>query len=324
MSPLELQSAIADLVNHPDYPPLKPRIIAKRLGLPKEEVADVRRMVKRMVKLGLVSYASNDIVRPVSRSQKTEIRSQNEIERPLPSAAFPNAENTDEERTGDKPLSDLFTWPELTRKRKRSEHARPRVIGVFHRTQKGFGFVRPTPPTGEEGELKAKDDPKADDIFVPAKYTLDAAGGDVVAVEVKEIKRPRRGIPTLASARVGGSSKSLSGRRGGSSGASSVARFGLRANRRQALHAADFRRRSGAKNARPDDKVVIEMIRFPSPMHDGEGVIVEVLGAQGQPGVDTLSIIREFSLPEEFAQARQTMPGARPTASTNRSAIASI
>jgi ribonuclease R len=58
----------------------------------------------------------------------------------------------------------------------------------------------------------------------------------------------------------------------------------------------------GAKNARPDDKVVIEMIRFPSPVHDGEGVIVEVIGPQGRPGVDTLSIIREFSLPEEFAE----------------------
>ena len=58
----------------------------------------------------------------------------------------------------------------------------------------------------------------------------------------------------------------------------------------------------GAKNARPDDKVVMEMIRFPSPMHDGEGVIIEVLGPQGKPGVDTLSIIREFNLPEEFAE----------------------
>src|SRR5208283_1779978 len=57
----------------------------------------------------------------------------------------------------------------------------------------------------------------------------------------------------------------------------------------------------GAKNARVDDKVVIEMVRFPSPVHDGEGVIVEVLGPQGKPGVDTLSIIREFNLPDEFA-----------------------
>ena len=58
----------------------------------------------------------------------------------------------------------------------------------------------------------------------------------------------------------------------------------------------------GAKNAQPDDKVVFEMIRFPSHMQDGEGVITEVLGARGAPGVDTLSIIREYNLPEAFAE----------------------
>ncbi len=57
----------------------------------------------------------------------------------------------------------------------------------------------------------------------------------------------------------------------------------------------------GAKGVRPDDKVVIEMVRFPSHVHDGEGVVVEVLGARGQPGVDTMSIIYEFNLPGEFA-----------------------
>ena len=44
------------------------------------------------------------------------------------------------------------------------------------------------------------------------------------------------------------------------------------------------------------------MVRFPSPVHDGEGVISEVLGSRGKPGVDTLSIIREFDLPEEFPE----------------------
>ena len=58
----------------------------------------------------------------------------------------------------------------------------------------------------------------------------------------------------------------------------------------------------GAKNARADDKVVIEMVRFPSPLHDGEGVITEVLGPRGRPGVDTLSIIRECNLPDQFAE----------------------
>ncbi len=58
----------------------------------------------------------------------------------------------------------------------------------------------------------------------------------------------------------------------------------------------------GAKNARPQDKVVIEMVRFPSHTHDGEAVIVEVLGARGTPGVDTLSVIREFGLPDAFPE----------------------
>ena len=76
----------------------------------------------------------------------------------------------------------------------------------------------------------------------------------------------------------------------------------------------------GAKNAQPDDKVVFEMVRFPSHVHDGEGVITEVLGPRGKPGVDTLSIIREFNLPERFRRGRAGRgPAPRPSSSTNRS-----
>ena len=42
------------------------------------------------------------------------------------------------------------------------------------------------------------------------------------------------------------------------------------------------------------------MVRFPSPEDHGEGVIVEVLGPRGEPGVDTLSVIRAYNLPDEF------------------------
>ena len=50
----------------------------------------------------------------------------------------------------------------------------------------------------------------------------------------------------------------------------------------------------GAKGAKPNDKVVFEMLRFPSPDDRGEGVITEILGPRGQPGVDTLSVIRSL------------------------------
>ena len=52
----------------------------------------------------------------------------------------------------------------------------------------------------------------------------------------------------------------------------------------------------GAKGVQPEDKVVIEMVHFPSQTRDGEGVIVEVLGPRGQVGVD-MSIITNSTCP---------------------------
>jgi ribonuclease R len=59
----------------------------------------------------------------------------------------------------------------------------------------------------------------------------------------------------------------------------------------------------GAKGVKSQDKVVIDMLRFPTADDRGEGVITEVLGPLGRPGVDLLSIIRALGLPEEFPEA---------------------
>ena len=58
----------------------------------------------------------------------------------------------------------------------------------------------------------------------------------------------------------------------------------------------------GAKGAQPGDKVVIEMLRFPSHRQDGEAVLTKVLGPRGQVGVDTQTIIHEYGLPDEFPE----------------------
>ena len=42
------------------------------------------------------------------------------------------------------------------------------------------------------------------------------------------------------------------------------------------------------------------MVRYPTPYLEGEGVITEVLGRRGQPGVDTLTVIRAFNIPDTF------------------------
>lgn len=59
----------------------------------------------------------------------------------------------------------------------------------------------------------------------------------------------------------------------------------------------------GAKGARPNDKVVFEMVQYPTSRRGAEGVITQVLGPHGKPGIDTLSIIHEFQLPDEFPEA---------------------
>ena len=75
----------------------------------------------------------------------------------------------------------------------------------------------------------------------------------------------------------------------------------------------------GAKGARPGDKVAIEMARYPTPVREGEGVITEVLGPRGEPGVDTLAMIRALQHPRRLRRRRpSTRPASRPRPSTRR------
>ena len=137
---------------------------------------------------------------------------------------------------------------------------------------------------------------RKEDIFIPEDKAGDAATGDLVQVEVDGRKRSPRGNPAGRIVEVlERETHQFVGTYFESAGASFVQVDGTIFGRPVAVGDP------GAKNARPDDKVVFEMVRFPSPWHDGEGVITEVLGPRGQPGVDTLSIMREFGLPDAFA-----------------------
>ena len=59
---------------------------------------------------------------------------------------------------------------------------------------------------------------------------------------------------------------------------------------------------SGARGPRRDDKVVIEMLRFPSERRAGEAVITQILGKRGDPGIDTKTVIHSLGLPIEFPE----------------------
>jgi|GEM_PF-4486715 len=163
------------------------------------------------------------------------------------------------------------------------------IVGTFRKAQGGFGFVRP------EGTARA--DGRDADIFVPASATGDAANGDVVRIRITD-KKDRMGkisgriidIVERATNRFVGTYLEQGG-------------MGLVQIDGKIFTEPVYVGDPGAKGAQVDDKVVIEMVRFPSHVRDGEGVIVDILGQRGQPGVDTLSIINEFNLPGDFDDA---------------------
>ncbi len=236
-----LQQQILDFVARRNYRPVKPRVIAKRLSVPKDRAVEVKRAIKQLVRRGQLAYGANHLVQPAV-------------------AAEPKGN---------------------------------RIVGGFRRHEKGFGFVTPSgaPPSGEEAAAA-----EVKDIYIPAKRAGDAATGDVVQVQLLK-QRPRDPGPRGEIVEV---LERQTYRFVGTYIEAETAGY-VRVDGTmfaEPIRVGD----AGAKDARPDDKVVFEMLRFPSPIREGEGVIVEVLGPRGKPGVDTLSIIREFGLPEEYPE----------------------
>jgi ribonuclease R len=162
------------------------------------------------------------------------------------------------------------------------------IVGVFRRTSAGSGFVKASDISGAPQP----------EIYIAAKDTLDAATGDEVIVKLK------------------GKANQIQGR--GPRGV--IVRIVLRETRQfvgtyferdgQAYVRVDggpFRHSvlvgdADTRRAQPGDKVVVEMLHFPTLDERGEGVISEVLGPHGAPGVDTLSILRQFEIPDRFPE----------------------
>ncbi len=158
------------------------------------------------------------------------------------------------------------------------------VVGTYKRTSKGFGFVRPG---------KSKD--RSANVYIPAHAGLDASSGDEVAVQItKRPHTPGFNLEGRVVKIVARASALFVGTyfENGDSGYVKVDGT--------TFHAPISVGDPGAKGAKPGDKVALELVRYPRPEAQGVGVITEILGPKGQPGVDTLTIIRAFNIPDVF------------------------
>ncbi len=160
------------------------------------------------------------------------------------------------------------------------------IVGTFRANPKGFAFVTPREPNSHG------------DLFIPPSATADAMTGDIVIAKVK--REGKRGgqmrysgeiVEVLERAQnkfVGTLLKHPEAWIVQPDGASFI----------EPISVDDV----GAKGAREKDKVVVEILSYPTEKYLARGVIIEVLGKAGRYESEIQSIIRQYHLPGEFEE----------------------
>jgi ribonuclease R len=163
------------------------------------------------------------------------------------------------------------------------------VRGTFRRAMAGFGFVRPG-----DGSSAGE---SVEDIFIPPGATAGALDGDTVEVRLRP-RGDRRG-----DALEGYIDKIL--QRGRRQFTGTVEMRGAVAWVHLDGVPYDLPIEVGDVRGLPvsnDDKVFVEIVEFPKEDGSGgEGVLLEVLGKTTNPAIDTLTVMRQYALPEQFS-----------------------
>ena len=288
----KLKKIIVDIEKDPSLPKMKEKELIHFLGIPKEEKKDFTALLAEMLEEGLVSFSGkyNQKDTPaLSRKEKGQ----------------------EKHRVQD--AEHFFSPEELHDKRKLALHGgikkrsveKERTLkGVYSKAKKGFGFV-----SLSEKEL--------DDIYIPKGSEGNALDGDTVQIlitkekqddssaEGKIVKVMKRAVTEV---------------------------LGLVKERREGLFLfpdnqklpSPFYIQPGKSGgAVPGDKVMAKILSYggiskeekrgsrrhsliphkSSPLLSYPVCgVTEVLGASTEPGVDVLSVIRAFSLPEDFPE----------------------
>lgn len=155
-----------------------------------------------------------------------------------------------------------------------------KIEGNFIANEKGFGFI----------EIEDSEE----DLFVPQNSVNGALNGDRVQAiifkqkegtkraEAKIVKVIKREKETV----VGIFQKSKN--------------FGFVVPDDKKFGTDIFISKSKCKESKNNDKVIAKILKYPEKGKNAEGEIIEIIGNVNQAGVDMLSVIKEFELPNEF------------------------
>ncbi|NBI27707.1 ribonuclease R [Chengkuizengella marina] len=171
------------------------------------------------------------------------------------------------------------------------------IRGKIQAHAKGFAFLIP-------------DDKDQTDVYIHANDLLSAMNGDVVLVRVNS-RGPSGGklegeviriIERSVTQVVGVFQKN---------GA-----FGFILPDDKRINKDVFVPKESFLGAVDGQKVVAEIVKYPEGRASAEGKIIEILGHKDDPGVDILSIIRKYNLPEMFSDEVMDEAEAAPDAIT--------
>ncbi|MSU78867.1 MAG: ribonuclease R [Gemmataceae bacterium] len=225
------QTQIISTLSQAKYHPVKPKALARVLGISGEAYNDFKTALKELITQGRVEISKGNAVRLLG--------------------------------------------------------TRGTLTGIFRKSNSGHGFVRPNPDEGH----------KFTEVFIPEDAIHGATTGDVVLVRVRPSRKQHERGPKGDIVQVlERSTSQFVGTYFTRDGL-----FYVRIDGTVFSHSVLVGDPT-AKGAKPNDKVVVEMIRFPTAEERGEAVITEVLGAHGRAGVDTLSIIRAMGIPDAFPE----------------------
>ncbi|MDD7794793.1 ribonuclease R [Clostridium sp. 'White wine YQ'] len=155
------------------------------------------------------------------------------------------------------------------------------ITGKLQVHSKGFGFLIPD----EEGRA---------DVFIPANNMNGALNGDrVIAKILKEDVAGKKCEGEIREV-IERANKSFVGVYEDSKN------FGFVVPEDKRIQNDVFISRKDTNGATTGDLVIVEITKWADQRRNPEGKIVEILGKKGEKGLDILTIIKKFGLPEEF------------------------
>ncbi|MBS5927589.1 MAG: ribonuclease R [Clostridium sp.] len=155
------------------------------------------------------------------------------------------------------------------------------ITGKLQAHAKGFGFLIPE----IEGEK---------DVFIPSSFINGAMNGDRILVQItREDKNGKKREGEVIQILERANTKIIGVYEDSKN-------FGFVIAEDTRISQDIFISKKDRNGAKDGDVVVVEVTKWPEKRRSPEGVVKEVLGQKGDKGLDILTIIKKYGLPEEF------------------------